>query len=317
VRSIRENNGEEKRMYLAYGLRLASEIELPELLHENDHTAEPDAIITLTDLSGYVEGWGPDKRNQVDQDQIIIHVPGIAFYRIVGDSLIQMMPLEGADPREYQLYILGVCCSILLVRRGIVPMHASNVIIDGKAYAILGDYGEGKATLVADFMEAGYKLLSEDIAAVSMDEKTNALTAYPSYPQQKDPVPLVGIFELEKADTLQIVIKPLTPLQRVQLLREHFFHDMMLKEMKLEPWLLTFVTKVALAIPFYKLTWPVNGFTAPDLVNQIVHTVQEGELISIKQAGERSYRASRRGHCQRYGWRVSDDKYSNRQVFLT
>lgn len=313
-------------MYLAFGLRLASEIELLDLLLENDDAAEPDANITLTDLSRYVEGWGPDKRNQVDQDQIIIYVPGIAIYRIAGDSLIQVMPLEGADPREYQLYIFGVCCTILLVRRGIVPLHANGVIIDGKAYAILGDCDDRKYTLGAAFIEAGCKLLSVDIVAVSMDEKTNALTTYSSYSQQKlckdevpvtcmfqrEPVPLAGIFELEKTDTLQVVIKPLTPLQRVQLLRNHFFHDMLLKEMKLEPWLLTFVTKVALAIPFYKLTWPINRYMASGMVNQIVHTVQEGEIISIKRAGEWSYPASQRGLDHRYGWRESGVEYSMR-----
>ncbi|MCK9860366.1 aldolase [Paenibacillus sp. ATY16] len=305
-----------KRMYTAYGLRLASEIELPELLTAIDDGSEPDAWITYADLSSYVANWEPDRRNWADEEQVLIYVPGVAYYRVVF-NLIEVMPLKDVDPRQSRLYIVGACCSVLLVRRGIVPMHAGGVVIDGKAYAILGDCGAGKSTLGAAFMEAGYKLLSDDIVAVAMNEKTNELTAYPGYPQQKlwrqsleyfqreasdyrsilqdydkyavpitdlfhkEPIPLAGIFELEKADVPQVRIHPLTPLQRVQLFRYHSFLDRVLKEMKLEQWLFTFGTKVALAIPFYQLKRPSTGYTAPELVSEILHTVREREMISL------------------------------------
>ncbi|MGO4109170.1 aldolase [Paenibacillus sp. YAF4_2] len=302
-------------MYSAYGLRMASEIDLPELW--DVESGEPDVYIEFADLSDYVKDWEADRLERAGNDEVVFRVPDVANYRVVGNHLIQVMPVNGADPREYRMYILGACCAVLLVRRGMVPLHASGVVIDGKAYAILGDCGAGKSTLATAFRHAGYKLLSDDIVGVWMDERTNKLTAYPGYPQQKlwkqsldyfhmdsdhyNPIlesydkfavpvhdqfvhhslPLSGIFELEKADIPRVALNPLTPLERVRLLRYHSFLDKLLKEMQMEQWLFALAVKIALAIPFYQLKRPLNGFTAPDLVNQIINTVREGEVVSL------------------------------------
>ncbi len=305
----------DKKLYSAYGLRLASEIELPELWDEID--GEPDVIIELADLSGFVSGWSEDQLEHAEHDEVVIRVPDVAVYRVVGNHLIQMMPEKGADPREYRLYILGACCAIILIRRGMVPLHASGVVIDGKAYAILGDCGAGKSTLGTAFRHAGYQLLSDDIVGIRFNESNNSLTAYPGYPQQKlwkqsmdyfeletanydsilesydkyavpvrdqfarEPVLLSGIFELEKADIPQIMMKPMKPLERIQLIRYHSFLDKLLKEMKMEQWLFAIAAKIALSVPFYQLKRPIHGFTAPDLVKKIINTVTEGEVVLL------------------------------------
>ncbi|MCM3628769.1 hypothetical protein M3194_15600 [Paenibacillus glycanilyticus] len=51
--------------------------------------------------------------------------------------------------------------------------------------------------------------------------------------------------------------------------------------MNQEQWLFTFATKVALAIPFFQLKQPANGVTAPELVQQIIYTVREKEMILL------------------------------------
>ncbi|CAM3268765.1 aldolase [Paenibacillus lupini] len=297
---------------------MISEVEMPELWSEEDSHIEPDVSIEYADLRGFIQSWEPGQKRHIDltRNEIVLHIPEAAYYRIVGSSLIQVMPEKGSDPREVRIFLLGVCLSIVMIHRGIVPMHASGVMIDGKAYIIVGDCGAGKSTLGAAFRQAGYKLISDDIVGLSIDE-SNILTAYPGYPQQKlwqqsldylnmesanydqildnynkfavpfgdqfikDPLPLAGIFELEKADIPQIAMRPLKSLERVQLIRYHLFLGKVLNELSKEQWLLNFAAKAALAIPFYQLKRPLNGFTAPDLVNQILNKVREGEVVHL------------------------------------
>lgn len=299
---------------------MASELEIPELWSEENYDGrmDPDVTIEYADLSGFIQNWEPGQKRHIDlvRNEIVLHIPEAAYYRVVGESLIQVMPEEGADPREIRIFLLGVCFSILMVNRGIAPMHASGVMIDGKAYIIVGDCGAGKSTLGAAFRKAGYKLISDDIVGLSIDSN-NKLTAYPGYPQQKlwqqsldylnmeaahfdqildnyakfavpfrdqfvkDPLPLAGIFELEKADIPQIAMRPLKSLERVQLIRYHLFLGKVLNELSKEQWLLNLAAKTALAIPFYQLKRPVNGFTAPELVDQIINTVREGEVVHL------------------------------------
>ncbi|GMK46640.1 hypothetical protein PghCCS26_37690 [Paenibacillus glycanilyticus] len=280
-----------KHIYTIFGLRLASEIELPELPIDIDDSTEPDAWITFADLSEYVADWNQDKQSWADEEQVQIYVPNVAFYRVLHKH-VQVMPFEGADPGRYRLYILGVCCSVLLTRRGIVFMRAGGVVIDGRAYAILDDNIAGKSTLREEFKQKGYKLLSDDIVGVSINEKTNQLTAYPSYPQQEtlryqmecfqqEPIILAGIFECASANIPRIGINPLTPLQRVKLLRNYFYLNEIMRGMCIEQWLITFATKVALAIPVYQSMRPVTNFQSSELVNQILRTARGAERILL------------------------------------
>ena len=78
--------------------------------------------------------------------------------------------MKEADEDKIRLYILGTCMGALLMQRKILPLHGSAIAIDGKAYAFVGDSGAGKSTLASAFLSKGYKLLSDDVIAVSLSE---------------------------------------------------------------------------------------------------------------------------------------------------
>lgn len=50
--------------------------------------------------------------------------------------------------------------------RGITCLHATVVIIEGRAVALIGASGSGKSTTAAEFLAQGYSLLTDDIAAL-------------------------------------------------------------------------------------------------------------------------------------------------------
>ena len=54
------------------------------------------------------------------------------------------------------------------MQRKVLPLHGSAIAINGKAYAIIGDSGAGKSTLALAFLNRGYRLLTDDVIAVSL-----------------------------------------------------------------------------------------------------------------------------------------------------
>lgn len=75
-------------------------------------------------------------------------------------------------------YLLGQALSFCLLARGVEPLHATSVVVNGTAIAFLGDSGYGKSTLAAALLERGYRLLTDDVLVVRFDG-TRAM-AYPS-----------------------------------------------------------------------------------------------------------------------------------------
>ncbi len=91
--------------------------------------------------------------------------------RVAGRSL-------GPTSQEaFETYLLGQVLSFCLLERGLEPIHATVVVVDGGAVGFLGDSGYGKSSLAATFVRAGYPLLTDDLLVVS--EGGDAVLAQP------------------------------------------------------------------------------------------------------------------------------------------
>jgi hypothetical protein len=99
-----------------------------------------------------------------------------------GRSLACHRYAESAS-ESFNVYLLTQALSFALVKCGLEPLHATAVAIDGKAAVFLGDCGLGKSTLAAAFLQAGCRLLTDDLLVLY---KTHAaLLAYPGSPRIK------------------------------------------------------------------------------------------------------------------------------------
>ncbi|MHB8838648.1 MAG: hypothetical protein ACYC7F_06810 [Gemmatimonadaceae bacterium] len=76
-------------------------------------------------------------------------------------------------------YLLGPVLGFALRRRGVLALHASAVLLKGRAVALVGPSGAGKSTTAAAFARAGVPVLADDVVAVR--EVRGELRAYPSY----------------------------------------------------------------------------------------------------------------------------------------
>ena len=150
--------------YEVFGLRVRSDLPLTELFEAEGH-GSPDVMISRSSL---------DRKNakaglESDGDSLLLTVPGVAKYRISGGREIIIDPAEGTSERNVRLYLLGSAFGALLHQRGLLPLHANAVEIDGRAVAFMGESGAGKSTLAAWFHDHGYRIIADDVCVVDFD----------------------------------------------------------------------------------------------------------------------------------------------------
>jgi hypothetical protein len=82
---------------------------------------------------------------------------------------------------DVSTYLLGPILGFILRLRGVTCLHASAVEVDGRGIAILGPPGAGKSTLAAGFANAGFGVLSDDVAPVV--NRRGEFAMQPGYPR--------------------------------------------------------------------------------------------------------------------------------------
>lgn len=250
-----------------------------------------------------------------ENGRFLFHVPETAVYSITSGAHIMITPYPGADEAKIRLYLLGTCMGVLLMQRGILPLHGSAVVIDGRVYAIVGESGAGKSTLAAAFAHKGYPLMTDDVIAVSLSNDSAAATVYPSYPQQKlweesieqlglisqnyssiyqrvnkyavpirsqfyrEPLPLAGVVELTKSSEREPSIKAYNRLEGLHILNVHTYRNSLLHLMNLQQWQFQSIARLASELPVYQLRRPADGFSAFHLVDQIVSLTNKKEVV--------------------------------------
>jgi hypothetical protein len=77
-------------------------------------------------------------------------------------------------------YLLGPVMGFVLLLRGLVCLHASAIVVDDAAIALVGPAGAGKSTTAAAFSALGFSVLAEDV--VTLDDRDDYFLVRPAYP---------------------------------------------------------------------------------------------------------------------------------------
>ncbi|MEQ7872938.1 hypothetical protein ABDK56_02900 [Sphingomonas sp. ASV193] len=153
-----------RRSYRLFGLRLTSEIPLPDL-HEADGDTPADVEVTLA-APRPVERF----ETVATPGGTTLEIAGVGRFTVTDGRRIAVAPDPGADEGDVRLYLLGSTMGLLLYQRGLMPLHANAVVVDGHAFAFAGASGAGKSTLAAGFVREGLPLLSDDVCAIERDQ---------------------------------------------------------------------------------------------------------------------------------------------------
>ena len=163
--------------YSVFGLAIASEIDLAEL-----GPASPDSTADAVVRRGAVALPEANPGYSAAGEGTLLTIPKVGRYLITGGREILVDPAPGASERNVRLFLLGSAFGALLHQRGLLPLHANAIEIDGRAFAFCGHSGAGKSTMAAWFHDRGHPILADDVCVIGFDEAGGAL-AFPGIPR--------------------------------------------------------------------------------------------------------------------------------------
>jgi hypothetical protein len=140
--------------YRLFGLHVRSDLELPEL-GPIEAAGDPDIRIVLA--------------NGAANEGTLLSFDDVAQFHVHAGSKIEVRPAPGVPARNVRLYLLGSAMGMLLHQRGLLPLHANAVAIDGKAVAFMGPSGIGKSTLAAWFHDRGHPVIADDVCVARVE----------------------------------------------------------------------------------------------------------------------------------------------------
>jgi hypothetical protein len=165
--------------YDAYGLSIASSIELPELITRTVDDRRPDVLIEAGLVPARIEDARPSAEGfLIGQNEILIAIDDVGRFLVQQGRRIIVQPLSNAADEHLRLFLYGAAFSALLIQRGLMPLHASAVVIAGRGVAFAGPRGHGKSSLAAAFAARGHAVLSDD--KIVARPRPDGLYAFPS-----------------------------------------------------------------------------------------------------------------------------------------
>lgn len=167
-----------------FGWRLRSDLPLPDLLPWTGDGREPDVRVELGPVPALKDArpFGPAIR--IADGRVRLEMPGVATYLVEGGSRVTVDPALPAGAPDIRVFLFTTVLAILCYRRGLVPLHAGAVAVDGRALLLAGATGVGKSTLTATLAARGHRLLSDDLCALDCADPARPLI-HPAFPRLK------------------------------------------------------------------------------------------------------------------------------------
>ena len=165
-------------VFAVYGLTIKSDWELP--CRTYVRTSVPDIQIRrvgpnrfpgLSARASHVENPSDilTRRWFADGSVLLSWRDMFEFHVSSDGRMIEGYELKQSSLPALQTYVLGQALSIALVRRGVEPLHATSLVVNDGAVALLGDCGFGKSTLAAAFLAEGHRLITDDVLVLNRD----------------------------------------------------------------------------------------------------------------------------------------------------
>lgn len=167
--------------YTANGIPILSEIEFPEL---KTVEGSSNVIIRLGKVPSRIENpiyEGP--ASQAGKNKYLLNIKNVATYFLEKKDnrfTITVDIVKGVELGEVRIFILSSMFGALAHMHGYLPLHASGVVINGKAILFCGNAGMGKSTISAALYHKGYSFITDNLASIFVNEEGVPMV-YPSY----------------------------------------------------------------------------------------------------------------------------------------
>lgn len=172
-----------ERLYRLYGLSVRSSFELG----APRARGLPDVELVAAEVRPRGEGHGDRSWfscRRLEDGGFYLRWRGLFEFLVAADGRrIQCHRLPRASDEAFRAYLLSQVLSFALLARGREPLHGSAVAVGGNVVAFLGDCGLGKSSLAAEFLRAGFPLVTDDLLVLS--ESRRGYEVEPGVPRIK------------------------------------------------------------------------------------------------------------------------------------
>lgn len=297
--------------YIANGIPIHSEIEFPELksgpLHSN-------VTIRLGEVPKQIMHpiyEGPT--SQAGANQYLLSVRNVATYFLQkegGQYSITIAPIKGVPMSEVRVFVLSSMFGALCHMQNFLPLHASGVVINGKAVLFCGKSGLGKSTLCAALYQKGNPFITDNLAAIYV-EKGGDPMVHPSYSHlrlwqdsidalesfsgnvvkmrdevekfnlildsqiQDKAVPLGKIYHLNQSISNEIVITPLTGRKKAVIIVNETFRAKLLKGLGSQESYFRLLNQICEKTEIAKIDRPIDSFLLEELINLVLEDLKQ------------------------------------------
>lgn len=173
------------KQYQAFGHKIESEIPIPEFLTDN-FSNPPDITIRIGPAPAAYDVSEAKYHWSASSEHFFFKIFDVAKFFIADTKSVLIDPAPGCDMARVRVFLLGTCFGVLLHKMGFFPLHGSTIATHNEECVVfVGPVGAGKSTTVTAFGEYGYKILADDISAISLKNATGTAQVLPSYPQTK------------------------------------------------------------------------------------------------------------------------------------
>lgn len=167
--------------YAAYGLRIATDFPFTWPLPRSEAPADLgfDCVTQIPfdfdfdaapvhAIGVRADGDAPDISYHRSDRCDVVRVRGVADHFVFDDRIVCHLH----EPRYaylVEIQLLGMVLALWLERRGVPTLHASAVVVEGRAVAFLAAKGGGKTTAATALVRAGHALLADDLLALELE----------------------------------------------------------------------------------------------------------------------------------------------------
>lgn len=291
-----------KYRYRAFGLNIASDFRLPELM-EGSGSEDVGILKGIIDVGDY--DLSENIIFKESREESIYQIKKIARCKIIKGETAIIMPDPFLSDSTLRLLILTSVFGCVFIQRRMVPIHGSCVVIGKRSIVIMGSSGAGKSSLAGTFIKEGCKFLSDDVSVIS-ENALGKMLVQPGYPYRKlhqdsaeyhsldyigferiefeeekylipqhdsfmaEPAELGAFFEIAPGDVDDVTIEKIKGMAKLDVLMRNIYRWKLIGYHDLNAYYYQKMGNIASRVDVFKITRPKGGFSCERQIKLIL-----------------------------------------------
>ena len=248
-------------------------------------------------------------------DGFLLKLPsGLKFLYRQGQAVTVERP-ENVPESDVPLFLNGSVYGAIAWINGLVPLHASGVVHDGRVHAFTGHSGAGKSTLAAGLSARGLPIMADDVLVLDMSdpadvkclpghkqlklwkdavEMVGAATKHqvreqidkffiePASPYYPEPLPLAELYLLTDNSKTEATFVPVQGMERFTQARAAFYRPHLCNAIADRQDLFGLLSRLAAKVPITKFDRPRDRKLYADGVSAMLARITAQELAAVR-----------------------------------